>query len=508
MKLERQSGILLHPTSLPSKFGIGDLGPEAYKFIDSLNASKQKIWQVLPLGPTGYGDSPYQCFSAFAGNTLLISPELLVKEGLLTEKDIADIPTFSEEKVEYGPVIKYKQDLLTKAFNNFKSNAKADTKELFAAFCQANSWWLEDFTLFMALKETHQLKSWNTWEPELVSRQPEALKNWKNKLADDIEKHKYWQYLFFKQWRELKKYCNSKNISIVGDIPIFVAYDSVDVWANQQDYFLDAKGNPTVVAGVPPDYFSATGQLWGNPLYRWDEMAKDEYSWWMKRFQHALTLIDVVRLDHFRGFEAYWEVPAGDATTANGRWVKGPGANFFEILEQKLGKLPIIAENLGFITNEVENLRNQFALPGMAILQFAFGTDPQAQNFKPHNYRKNVVVYTGTHDNDTSMAWWHGSHNDSTRTPEEIAAERNFASKYLAVGEDEEVNWRFIRAVMASIANVCIIPMQDVLGLGGEARMNMPSRPNGNWQWRYKSNAFSDDKQEHLLQLTATYERD
>ena len=505
MDLERQNGILLHPTSLPSKFGVGDLGTEAYKFVDSLYSMNQKLWQVLPLTPTGYGDSPYQCFSVFAGNTLLISPELLIEDGVLSKKDFDDIPAFSEDAVEYGKVIDYKKDLFHKAFKNFKkTNINVSA---FENFCKKNESWLEDYALFIALKEAHQLMPWNTWEEDLVSRKPEALKESREKLSEEIEFCKYCQYLFFRQWQQLKAYCNNKGIKIIGDIPIFAAYDSADVWANQEQYFLGKDGKPTVIAGVPPDYFSATGQLWGNPLYRWDVMAQDDYSWWIKRFENILDLVDFVRLDHFRGFEAYWEVPAGDTTTANGRWMKGPGIHFFETLNKKLGKLPIIAENLGFITKEVEDLRNKFNLPGMAILQFAFGTDPQADNFKPHNYIKNLVAYTGTHDNDTIAAWWKGSHNDSTRTEKEIFTERESAKKYFVNVDDSNVNWTFIRALMASVANVSIVPLQDILGLGNVARMNMPSKPDGNWQWRYRPEQFTNDLKEKMKTLTEVYER-
>jgi 4-alpha-glucanotransferase len=501
MELERQNGILLHPTSLPSRFGIGDLGKEAYKFIDNLYLMRQKLWQVLPLSPTGYGDSPYQCFSVFAGNTLLISPELLVEDGLLSDEDIATVPEFTEDVVEYGQVIQYKNDLFKKAFENFSGTADFDS------FCEENDWWLDDYSLFSALKESHDLKPWNTWADDLIARKPEALTAAKQRLTKEIRCCKFCQYLFFKQWTKLKVYCNSKGISVIGDIPIFAAYDSADVWANQSQYFLNEKGSPTVVAGVPPDYFSATGQLWGNPLYRWDRMAEDGYSWWMKRFEKVLTVVDIVRLDHFRGFEAYWEVPAGDTTTANGRWMKGPGVDFFATLEKTLGKLPIIAENLGFITKEVEDLRNRFNLPGMAILQFAFGTDPQAENFKPHNYKKNLVAYTGTHDNDTTKAWWQGAGNESTRSQKEVFEERESARKYFVDVNDDEVNWAFIRTLMASVANVTIVPLQELFGLGNSARMNMPSRPNGNWQWRYPPELFTEEVKERMKTLTEVYER-
>ncbi|HET6962935.1 MAG TPA: 4-alpha-glucanotransferase, partial [Terriglobia bacterium] len=374
VKCSRSSGILLHPTSLPGRFGIGDLGREAYRFADFLHAAKQRVWQVLPLGPTGYGDSPYQVFSAFAGNPLLISPESLAQEGLLSSEDLSDVPNFPAAQVDYGEVIHFKLPLLRKAFERFQSGSVPLAGNAFERFCKQHATWLDDYALFMAIKDAHGGNAWNQWDSAIALREPESLEHWTKKLSDEIESWKFWQFLFFKQWMDLKQYCRARGIQIMGDIPIFVARDSADVWAHPQLFHLDERGNPTVVAGVPPDYFSGTGQLWGNPLYRWDVMASSGYEWWVQRFRAAFELVDMVRIDHFRGFEAYWEVPGDETTAINGRWVNGPGAELFEAVRQALGDLPIAAENLGLITPEVEALRQKLGFPGMAVLQFAFGS--------------------------------------------------------------------------------------------------------------------------------------
>ncbi|MFQ5611489.1 MAG: 4-alpha-glucanotransferase [Anaerolineae bacterium] len=498
MAFPRSSGILLHPTSLPGRFGCGDLGPEAYRFIEFLVQSRQQLWQVLPLGPTGYGDSPYQCFSTFAGNPLLISPEALVEEGLLSAADLAETPRFPDDQVDYGPVIQFRARLLARSFQVFSRSAPAGLRAEFEAFCAENGSWLEDFALFMALKETHGGAAWTTWEPELVSRQPEALQRATQALAEPIERHRYFQFQVFRQWSALKRFANERGVRIIGDIPIFAAHDSADVWANPDLFYLDQAGRPTVVAGVPPDYFSETGQLWGNPLYRWQAMKDRGYAWWIARVRATLALVDIIRLDHFRGFEAYWEIPAGEKTAIKGRWVKGPGADLFHALRFAFNvhQLPLIAEDLGVITPEVVALREEFELPGMKILQFAF-SGGVAKMDAPYQYPRDCVVYTGTHDNDTALGWFKNS-----SAPEERAA----ALKYM--GSDGcEFNWDFIRLAFSSVADMAVVPLQDVLGLGSEARMNYPSQPGGNWRWRYLPGALADDLAGRLAELTELYGR-
>ncbi len=508
MKFPRSAGILLHPTSLPGRFGIGDLGTEAYRFADFLASDGQHIWQVLPLGPTGYGDSPYQCFSAFAGNPLLISLEKLVEEGMLSPVDLENAPSFPAQYVDYGWVIQFKLPLLKKAAAKFKAEASARAREQYEAFCLHNARWLDNYSLFAALKDAHGGEAvWNHWERDVATRQPAAMAEWQAKLADKIQARKYWQYEFFKQWAALKQYCHRRGIRAMGDIPIFVAHDSADVWAQPESFYLDNDGNPAVQAGVPPDYFSATGQLWGNPLYRWDTMAASGYSWWIERFQATLGLVDIIRLDHFRGFEAFWEVPGADRTAMRGRWVKAPGHELFQAVEKALGKLPVVAETLGVITPEVEALRDRFGFPGMAILQFAFGTDPQAPEFMPHNYPRHFVVYTGTHDNDTTLGWWTSTGaGDSTRSPQQVQKEKAFALAYLGT-DGHEMNWVLIRTALASVADIAIVPLQDILGLGSEARMNLPGRPSGNWRWRFTAEMLTDAICRRLADLTRIYER-
>jgi len=507
---KRASGILLHPTSLPGPFGIGDLGPEARRFADFLARAGQGIWQVLPLGPTGFGDSPYQCFSAFAGNPVLISPEKLVEQELLSAADLDAHPAFpAAARVEYELANRFKFVLLQRAAANFRRQASPEQRRAFEDFTRENADWLDDYALFMALKEAHGGEAvWIRWEPGAALRQPEALARWRARLADAIESWKLWQFLFTTQWNELKQYCNRLGIQLMGDVPIYVAHDSADVWGHRELFCLDANGEPEKLAGVPPDYFSATGQLWGNPIYRWEEHARDGYQWWVERFKSVFSRIDICRIDHFRGFAAHWEVPAGETTAINGRWVPGPGAALFEAVERSLGKLPIIAENLGVITEDVEALRNRFGFPGMSILQFAFGNDPQAPDFKPHNYPRNRVAYTGTHDNDTTVGWWtSGGEGNSTRTPEDIHRERGFARSYLDLHEGDEINWVFIRTVMASVADLAIYPLQDVLGLGSEARMNLPGTSSGNWRWRFASEMLTKEHSRRLRELAIAYDR-
>ncbi|MGA7931570.1 MAG: 4-alpha-glucanotransferase [Candidatus Sulfotelmatobacter sp.] len=486
MNFPRASGILLHPTSLPGAHGIGDFGPEAYRFAEFLHSAGQKLWQVLPLNPTGYADSPFQCFSASAGNPLLISLDRLADEGLLSRNDLRSSPLFPVESVDYGAVIGFKMPLLQKAATNFFTGASAEDRRRFEGFCQANATWLDDFALFMAVKEVHNLVAWTRWTPDIAGRENEAIKRWSERLASAIDSQKFLQYEFSRQWQELRDYGKQRNIRIIGDIPIYVAHDSADVWSNRQFFLLDEGGRPLKIAGVPPDYFSATGQCWGNPIYNWTLLKQTGYQWWVERLRSALRLYDVVRIDHFRGFEAYWEVPGLETTAINGRWVKGPGRELFSVLRKELGDLPIIAENLGVITPEVEDIRHEFGFPGMAILQFAFGNDPQAPTFKPHNYVRDLVAYTGTHDNDTVVGWWNSSGiSDSTRSVEDVAKEHAHARAYLGF-KDDPIHWVLIRGILSSVANTAIAPMQDILGLGSEARMNLPGTSSGNWKWRMK----------------------
>lgn len=500
MRLPRSSGILLHPTSLPGPFGIGDLGPEARRFADYLESAGQTLWQVLPLGPTGYGDSPYQCFSALAGNPLLISPEDLG----------GDVPTragFSADRVEFGRVTPWKTAALESAANHFLENAAAPERRCFDRFCEENAEWLDDFALFMAIKKTDPSRVWSQWDEDIRWREPRAMKLWRDRLAGSIAVQKFLQHTFFTQWLALRDYCHDRGIRMMGDLPIYVAHDSVDVWVNPQYFKLDATGNPSAVAGVPPDYFSATGQLWGNPIYAWDAIARDDFGWWLNRFRAVLKLVDLVRLDHFRGFEAYWEIPAGAPTAEGGQWVKAPGLDLFRTLRMSLGDLPLVAENLGVITPEVENMREEFGFPGMSILQFAFGTDPQAPGFRPHNFVRELVAYTGTHDCDTTVGWWSSAgHGESTRTEENIRAERDFARRYLQT-DGARIHWDFIRALERSVANTVLIPLQDVLGLGSEARMNQPATTSGNWSWRFRSEMLTAHDAADLRNLAELYGR-
>jgi len=506
VRFPRSSGVVLHPTSLPGPYGIGEFGPETYAFLDFLQAAGQKIWQVLPLNPTGYGDSPYQCFSAFAGNTLLISLEQLREQGLLDAAEVANVPEFPESEVDFGAVIAWKTPLLRRAADRFRAEAGAAQWAEFDAFCRQHAYWLEDFALFMAAKKAHDLVAWTEWSPELVRRDAGAVKRWRERLADEIAAHRFWQYEFFRQWHAVKAYAHERGVRVMGDLPIYVAHDSSDVWANPQLFHLHEDGQPTKVAGVPPDYYSTTGQLWGNPLYRWEVLKESGYAWWIERFRGALDMFDMVRLDHFRGFEAYWEITAGEKTAMNGKWVKGPGADLFVTLESALGKLPIIAENLGVITGDVERLRKQFGFPGMAILQFAFGIDKQAPTFRPHNYERDLVAYTGSHDNDTAVGWWTGGAGNSVRTKKDVDTEHALARAYLGF-ENEPINWVLIRRVMMSVADTAMTTVQDVLGLGSEARMNLPGSFGRNWKWRYRPGALKAEHADKLRTFCALYDR-
>ncbi|MEH1967882.1 MULTISPECIES: 4-alpha-glucanotransferase [unclassified Nostoc] len=492
MPFPRSSGILLHPTSFPSRFGVGDLGLEAYRFIDFLKESHQQYWQVLPLGPTGYGNSPYMCYSAMAGNPLLISPEKLLEEGLLTEQDFANLPAFPVEKVDFEQVVPIKIGLLKKACENFRVNATPIQQKEFAGFCDSKAYWLDNYALFMALKDANENANWHSWEPEFVKRQPEALAQVERRLNGEIFYYKFVQFEFFRQWSDLKSYANMRGIDIIGDIPIYVAHDSADVWAHPDIFCLDEEtGEAAQMAGVPPDYFSATGQLWGNPVYNWEELQKQDFKWWVQRFEAMLDYVDIIRIDHFRGFEAYWSVPKGEETAMNGKWVEAPGDAFFEVIRQKLGKLPVLAEDLGVITPEVEALRDKYEFPGMKVLQFAFGSDP-GNPFLPFNYPRNAVVYTGTHDNDTTVGWFNSASD----------YEKQNLLLYLGCISPEGIHWDLIRLALSSIANQAIIPLQDVLGLGNEARMNFPSVAEGNWGWRYEAAALTQELGDRLKALT------
>ena len=497
MQYQRRSGILLHPTSLPGRYGIGTLNEAAYHWVDFLHQTRQTLWQVLPLGPTGYGDSPYQSFSTFAGNPYLISLEALVQEGLLDPALLQQAPHFSNDRVDYGAIYTWKLPLLRQTAALFSQNADAAQRADFEEFCQAQAEWLEDFALFMALKDAHNGQSWTEWAMPLRSRQPAALASATHTHAVAIHAHKFNQWLFFRQWQQLKSYANQKEIQIIGDIPIFVAMDSADTWTNPSEFFLDKNFQPTVVAGVPPDYFSATGQLWGNPLYDWAKMQENGYAWWLRRIRAALQLYDIVRIDHFRGFAGYWEVPAGETTAIKGQWVKGPGATFFDAVQSALGTLPIIAEDLGEITPDVIELRDRFALPGMKILQFAFSSDA-SDKFLPHNCTPNFVVYTGTHDNDTSVGWYQESATNH---------ERDHFRRYLRT-DGHEPAWSLIEAAFRSVAGMALAPLQDLLALESSARMNFPGRAEGNWTWRFNANQLNGVVATRLRDTTLVYGRD
>jgi len=495
MSSPRSAGILLHPTSLPGPYGIGDIGPAAHGWLDALAGSGMKRWQVLPLGPTGFGDSPYQCFSAFAGNPCLVSPDALLADGLVSAADVATHPRFPDDRVDFGPVIEWKLRLLDRAHENFHAAPSPALAAGYEAFRAGNAEWLEDFALFMALKRAHGGASWTGWDEALAMRDPGALAAAATRLEQSIDAQRFRQFLFHRQWHGVREHARSLGIRVVGDIPIFVAHDSADVWAHRQLFSLEPDGRPTLVAGVPPDYFSATGQLWGNPLYRWDVIARGGYSWWIDRVRAALDLVDIVRLDHFRGFWDYWEIPGEAPTAEHGRWVKGPADALFEALRHSLGGLPLIAEDLGEITPEVLALRDRLGLPGMKVLQFAFANDDR-DPFLPHHHVPNCVVYTGTHDNDTALGWY-------ASAPEK---ERDFARRYL--GRDgSDFAWDLIRAAFASVADTAIVPLQDVLDLGPEARMNLPGRPAGNWSWRVLDGAFGAALRARLAELAGIYSR-
>lgn len=491
----RKSGLLVHPTSFPGPYGIGDLGHAAYRFIDFLEKSGQKIWQVLPIGPTGYGDSPYQAFSSFAGQPLIISPDLLIEMGLLLPSEL-DMQEWNPEMIDYGPAIEYKISLFKKAFAHFDSTESKQIKSDYRKFCVQQKDWLTDYALFMAVKDHHGGVMWTEWKKEIAFPTEAIIKKWTKKLSKQVKYYKFLQFIFFKQWFDLKEYANSKDIQIIGDIPIFVAFDSSDVWANKELFFLDKKGRPTVVAGVPPDYFSETGQLWGNPLYDWPVHKKQGYDWWIKRIHNNLKIVDVLRIDHFRGFEAYWAVPYGEETAIEGKWCKGPEGDLFVAMEAALGKdLPIIAEDLGVITPAVEKLRDDFHFPGMKILQFAFESIEE-NPFLPHNYVPHSVCYSGTHDNDTSLGWYTKAKPES----------QDKVRRYFRV-DGSDVSWDFIRACFGSVSETAVVPLQDVLGFDSWARMNTPGIAAGNWQWRYLDHMLTDELANGLSYITNLYGR-
>lgn len=499
MAFQRASGILLHPTCLPSRFGIGDLGRSAYDFINFLEQSGQKLWQILPLGPTGLEHSPYiMNFSTFAGNPLMIDLDQLVEAGLLKAEDLTPLPEAADSayaKVDFAQVIPHKFKYLQQAFDRFQPDAT------YEQFCQEQSWWLEDYVLFIALFEANGNLPWNQWDAALAKREPAALKQATEQLDDRIQFHRFLQFTFFQQWAKLRHYANDKGIQIVGDISIYVCHNSSDVWSAPDMFKLDSETyDPAFMAGVPPDYFSATGQLWGNPVYDWDKLEQTDFAWWVNRFKATLLYVDIVRVDHFRGFEAYWQVPGGETTAMNGEWIKGPDAKFFEVLKQKLGSLPVMAEDLGIITPEVELLRDRFNFPGMRILQFAFGGDA-ANPYLPHHYISNCVVYPGTHDNDTALGWWNTAGD----------AEKQHVAEYLGYSSPNQVqniNWEFIRMALASVADLAILPLQDVLGLDGRARMNDPRYNDGQWRWRFtESDLLTPELSDRLKRLTQLYSR-
>ncbi len=491
MNFSRSSGILLHPTSLPGSFGSGDLGEEAYKFIDWLVSAGQSIWQMLPIGPAGMANSPYMSLSAFAGNPLFIDLHELVSLDLLKKEELHSWENGSQHRVDYSKVTTARMELLSIAARRFFERCSHEDQEQFEKFCNSEKSWLDDYALFQALNQQHGGRLWVHWDHDIVQRKQEALKIAAVKLKAHVDFNKFTQWCFARQWGRLKKYANENNVKLVGDIPIFVAHHSADVWSNQEAYHLNADGMPTSVAGVPPDYFSKDGQRWGNPLYRWDVMKQQEYKWWIDRFRKTLSLFDIIRIDHFRGFEAYWEIPAKEKTARVGRWVKAPGAELFKAIKRKLGSLPIIAEDLGVVTPEVTALREKFNFPGMKVLQFAFSTDPE-DNFLTHNYEKNYVVFTGTHDNDTTIGWYEKA----------TEHERDFVRRY-CVTDGWQINWDLITLALRSVADIAIIPLQDIIGLGSEGRMNFPGTVESNWEWRFTWDQIQPWETNRLYELTA-----
>ncbi len=491
----RSSGVLLHISSLPGRHGIGDLGQEAHQFAGFLASARQKWWQMFPLGPPGMGSSPYQALSAFAGNPLFINLDALYQQGLLTSRDLKAPRELQKGKVRFDAVLKFKRPLFRKAFARFETET-GEIKKSFRDFCNQEKFWLDDYALFCALKEKNRGAPWTEWDPSLRNRKPAALKAARARLAIKIRYHQFLQFQFHLQWSKLKKICEGLGVGLIGDIPIFVAHDSSDVWANQKVFWLDKNGQPTFVAGVPPDYFSRTGQRWGNPLYRWDALKKSGYSWWVKRFEKLFELFDSTRLDHFIGFHNYWRIPAGHRTAMRGKWVLGPGADFFQTLFKKLGRLNLIAEDLGVVTDDVKALRDRFKFPGMAVLQFAFGESDGKNPFLPHNLTRRVVVYTGTHDNDTTVGWFRSLNPQIKKRVKE----------YLQT-TGREIHWDLIRLAQSTCANTAIFPAQDILGLDSRYRMNRPGLARGNWGWRLEKGALKNQHAKRLGRLTQIYGR-
>ena len=489
----RKSGVLLPVSSIPSRYGIGTFSKQAYAFIDSLEKAGQSYWQILPLGPTGYGDSPYQSFSTFAGNPYYIDLESLIEEGYLTKEDCEECDFGdNDEYIDYEKIYLSRFKVLKKAFHNSGIEKEAD----FQAYVKDNSYWLDDYALYMAVKNSFDGVSWSEWDEDIKLRRSGAMAQYREKYAEEVAFYQFQQYLFAKQWFALKEYANRKKIQIIGDIPIYVAFDSADTWANPELFQLDETLTPVAVAGCPPDAFSATGQLWGNPLYRWDYHKETGYAWWMKRIAYCYELYDVVRIDHFRGFDEYYSIPYGDATAEFGHWEKGPGYDIFKTMKAQLGNKAVIAEDLGFLTDSVIKLVKKTGYPGMKILQFAF--DPREESdYLPHNYEANSIVYTGTHDNDTTLGWF----GQLSRR------DKAFAKKYLHIRSNKDIQWEFIRAAMSSVSDTCVIPMQDYLGLGAEARINIPSTLGINWKWRMLPGQFTDELAQRIYEMTKLYGR-
>jgi len=496
MLTQRSSGILMHPTSLPSRGGIGDLGPAAYEFVNWLAAAKQTLWQILPFGPVGYGNSPYSCTSAFAGNVLMVSLERLVERGYLDAARLTEISN-EESAVDFEAVHTHKLPLLREAARNFLHSAPAPSRERYEAFCTRNKWWLDDYALFAVLREHFGDRPWNSWPNDIAHRKPDTLAQLFDELKDPVGVECFLQFAFFEQWKALRSYCTERGIRIIGDVAIFVSYDSADVWTHPDIFRLREDLSPDVVAGVPPDAFSETGQRWGNPLYDWEKLKLRGYDWWINRMRWAIETCDIVRLDHFRGFEASWEIPADEPTAIHGHWTPGPNDDLFKALKNELGTLPFIAEDLGYITKEVRELRRKLDIPGMKILQFGFG-NKGAHIYLPHLFTPDSVVYTGTHDNDTTAGWWNNSATER---------EKAWAIEYLGRAEDG-IHWAFIRAAFTSVAIMAVIPVQDILGLDSDTRMNIPSQPGGNWTWRLRSGALTPELAEKLALLTVVTDRD
>ncbi len=495
MLTQRRSGILLHPTSLPGGQPIGSLGQEAYDFVDFLKATGQSVWQILPLGPTGYGNCPYSSFSAFAGNPLLINLHLLAKSGDLSESNIP-LPSTGTDSADFSTAVKTLLPALQLAGKSFKQNTDSPRQRAFEQFCNKQAYWLNDYAFFEAMRENQQYRGWQQWPQEIRQRNQSALHHWGSELQDPIYQHKYQQFIFFEQWSALKSYANHKGIEIFGDLPIFVAEDSADVWANRELFHLDEGDQATLVAGVPPDYFSKTGQRWGNPLYRWERMAEDNFSWWLARFRWNLELFDLLRVDHFRGFSACWAIPADEPTAENGYWLEAPGEQLFNLLQQELGSLPIIAEDLGIITPEVEQLRDHYTFPGMKILQFAFDSGPD-NPYLPPNHLPNSVIYTGTHDNNTTLGWWRSL---DSRGKKQVRDQLHKPCRNMP--------WPLIETALSSVSKLAIIPLQDILSLPATSRMNTPGTATGNWQWRFQKGALSADIAEKLKSRSHLYGRD